>query len=180
MIPHGPLVCLAFLSWTPFIVLGALASEPSIPLTGQAIPLIRRTSLSIPDADKRGLFAKAQRDAVITRYFGGTPEVRRSSGSNVCVYIILGSAWRRCYERLTRRVQNHQPMVRLEVCTLLSCRGAHVQALIATMARWPSGHRPCRSTSCSTRDLRECPVRCAALNRHIPQRSMGDRNALLR
>ena len=91
--PHGPLACLALLSWTPFIVFGALVPEPSITLTaGQAIPLTRRTSSSVLDADERGLLAKAHRDAVIARYFGGTPEVRRSSGFNLCVYIIPGGA----------------------------------------------------------------------------------------
>ena len=93
MLPHGPLAFLALLPWTPFVVvLGAPALESSTPLIGQAIPLTRRTSSIIPDADQWGLLAKAQRDAVSARYFGGTQEVRRSSGSNLCVYIILDGA----------------------------------------------------------------------------------------
>ena len=92
MIPHGALVCLALLSWTPFVVFGSPAPESLIPLAGQAIPLTRRTSSPILDAEQRVLLAKAQRDAVIVKYFGGAPEVRRSSGSNQCVCIILGGA----------------------------------------------------------------------------------------
>ena len=60
-------------------------------------------------------------------------------------------------KRLTRRVQNHQPTVRLGVCTLCLTEERVLMSSTATMARWPSGHRPSHSTSYLTRDLRECP-----------------------
>ena len=143
MVPHGSLaLCLAFLSWAPFAVLGSPAPESSIPLTGQTIPLTRRTSSPILDADQRGLLAKAQRDLVIARYFGGTAEVRRSSGSNLCVYIILCTRWRarrRCCETAnTSRAESSTNCPTRSVYALSYLRSA---CSCLPQLLWHAGHR---------------------------------------
>ena len=108
-----PLAYLPLLSLTPY-VFGAPAADASIPLIGSAIPLTRRTPSRTLDVDQRSLIAKSQRDAVITRYFGGEPGRRRSTGSNACVYFAFGSGTLTTADPFC---QNYQPTLRLRVCT---------------------------------------------------------------
>ncbi|KAL4066061.1 aspartic peptidase domain-containing protein [Scleroderma yunnanense] len=85
--PHA---CLALLSLTSY-VFGVPTADP---LIGQAIPLTRRTPSRFLDIDERGLIAQAQRDAVIARYFGKEPAVRRrSTGSNAIVDQLYDSGY---------------------------------------------------------------------------------------